>query len=328
MYFVVMGAPDMITNSENNDTWHGYPKHFRFPYELTISGGLPEGFQGPENFRASLKTDGQIHPNGGGWVQNSANVDASVFISPYAMVLGNSSISGNVSIENTALVTDATISENTKIQGNSFVVGGDISGNSVIKGQAYVENCTILEDAIVDMRAKVSNYNLHGNIEVGGDVLVYNETGNCDNGVYYRMTNYYQNNLLECDGRTADHPANLDTNNIIIPFENSEMALNCNCSNYPDCLILAVEDTKLSADNIFIYPNPASSSITLDPGAVYADNISITINNIYGEIVLTRNVHSAGERTIDISTLTQGFYTLNVSDHIHPMKSAKLIVRK
>ncbi|MCC7316967.1 MAG: hypothetical protein IT219_00415, partial [Bacteroidales bacterium] len=45
MYLVVMGAPhDQITTNTTNDTWRGYPKHFRHPYELTISGAVPEGF--------------------------------------------------------------------------------------------------------------------------------------------------------------------------------------------------------------------------------------------------------------------------------------------
>ncbi|MDP2721753.1 MAG: DUF6055 domain-containing protein [Bacteroidales bacterium] len=328
MYFVVMGAPDMITTSEYNDTWHGYPKHFRFPYELTISGGIPEGFQVAENFRPQLKTNGHIHSNGGGWVANTATVAPSVYVSHYAIILGNSNITGNVRIENTALVKNATMSGNSRIANNSFVVGGVISDNVVIEGQAFVENCTLWGDALIDMRAKVSNYHLHGNIEVGGDVVVYNETGDCDNGVYYRMTNYYQNNLLECDGRTATHPANLDTNNNIMPFNNNQMTIECNCLNYPDCLIVEVDEIKLNYDNLLIYPNPASDIITLDLGADYSNHVSITLYNLYNEVVLRRKVQKADKISIDITGLPQGFYTIKVGDFKSKLKCAKLIIRR
>jgi len=216
MYLVVMGAPeDKITTNTTNDTWKGYPKHFRYPYDLSIMGGVPEGYQTPSSFRSQLKNNGHLHINGGGWIQNSATVSSSVYVGDHAMVLGSSVLSGNVSIENHSLVKNTKISGNVKILDNAFVIGGTYSGNAIIRGQAYAENNTVSENAIIGMRARVSNYKLFGNIEVGGDVIVYNEMGSCNNGVYYRMTNYYQDNLLECDGRTANHPDNLDVNNLI-----------------------------------------------------------------------------------------------------------------
>ena len=81
MYFVVMGAPKTnITTNSTNDTWHGYPKHFRFPYKIAITGAFPEGHQDPSLFRADLKSNGTIHLNGGGWVDNNSNVSSSVYI--------------------------------------------------------------------------------------------------------------------------------------------------------------------------------------------------------------------------------------------------------
>jgi len=214
LYLVVMGAPnDQITTNTTNDTWRGYPKHFRHPYELTISGAVPEGHQPPANFRIPLRNNGHLHSNGGGWVQNSANVAASVYVGPWAMVLGNANLSSNVRIENTAVVRNATMSGEVKVQDNAFVNTGTYSGNAIIRGQGYAENVIMSENALIGMRARVYNYKLSGTVEVGGDVIVYNDNGNCNNGVHYRLTNYYDNKLLECDGRTADHPVNKDVNN-------------------------------------------------------------------------------------------------------------------
>ncbi len=231
LFLVVMGAPfDQITTNTTNDTWHGYPKHFRYPYELNISGAMPEGFQAPANFRLQLKSNGHLHTNGGGWVQNSATVASSVYVGPSAMVLGNANISGQVRIENTALVKNATMSGQVQVRNNAFVNGGNYSGSAVIQGQGFAENVTMSNNALIGMRAKVTNYNLSGTVEVGGDVVVYNETGSCNSGVHYRLTNYYDNKLLECDGRTANHPVNKDVNNTYALFSNEAMAAQCQCA--------------------------------------------------------------------------------------------------
>ena len=230
LYLVVMGAPrTQITTNPNNDTWRGYPKHFRFPYELTISGAVPEGGQAPAGFRSQLKVNGHIHPNGGGWVQNSASVAGSVYVGPMAIVLGNANISGQVRIEGTALVRNATMSGTVRVLDNAFVDKGTYSSNAKIQGNAFVINANMSGSALVGMRARVDNYILSGTVEVGGDVVVYNDAGNCTNGVHYRLTNYYDNKLLECDGRTAGHPANSDVNSTYNLFSDADMALSCSC---------------------------------------------------------------------------------------------------
>lgn len=255
LYLVVMGAPfDQITTNVTNDTWHGYPKHFRFPYELSISGAVPEGFQPPAQFRAQLKSNGHLHTNGGGWVENSANVAFSVYVGPSAMVLGNAHLSGQVRVDQTAIVRDATISGSVNILDNALVTGGTLDQHAVVKNQGFAENVTMTGNALIDMRARVSNYHLSGNIEVGGDVLVYNQNGNCDNGVYYRLTNYYDDKLLECDGRTASHPDNLNVNSVYNVFSDNEMAIHCTCS-----VPLLVDSVLVTAPSC---SNPGGGSIS------------------------------------------------------------------
>ncbi|MEZ5056554.1 MAG: DUF6055 domain-containing protein [Saprospiraceae bacterium] len=230
MYFVVMGAPvDGIQTNENNDTWHGYPKHFRYPYEIAIEGATPEGHQRQFDFRESFKNDGTLHPNGGGFVQNSVQIDPTVYVGPHAIVLGNSVLTGNVRIENTALVNNANLSGSVIVRNNAFVNGGTYSQNAIIEGQAFVENASMSGNAKIGMRAKVTNYALSGTAEVGGDVVVYNQNGSCNSGVHYVLTNYYDDKLLQCDGRAASHPDNADVNNPISRFGAQEMAVSCDC---------------------------------------------------------------------------------------------------
>ncbi|MEN3357354.1 MAG: hypothetical protein V7637_1336, partial [Mycobacteriales bacterium] len=78
------------------------------------------------------------HSNGGGWVDNRANVAATAFVGPRAAVFGNSTVSGNARIEDLAWVNSgATVSGNAVVKGSALVQGGaNLSGNVVIGGDA------------------------------------------------------------------------------------------------------------------------------------------------------------------------------------------------
>ena len=310
MYMVIMGAPfNGIQTNPSNDTWKGYPKHFRYPYELNITGGKPEGFQPSQDFRKQIKIDGHIHANGGGWVQNSAEVEASVYIGPKAIVLGNADLTGNVRIENTAIVSNATMSGDVKVIDNAVVVGGTYSGSAIISGQSFVENVTMSEQAKIDMRARVTNYDLSGDIEVGGDVVVYNENGACNNGVYYVMTNYYEDNLLQCDNRTAAHPDNLDVNASYTNFTDANMQMVCTCANLPECLTLN-NDQFVVNDKIKIYPNPTDVTVNF----TVLNGISVTqvvLYDILGKIIFSQD--QVNIESINISSLNSGVYTLRLT---------------
>ena len=327
MYLVVMGAPnDLITTDTSNDTWHGYPKHFRFPYEVAITGAVPEGYQPAANFRAQLKTDGHLHPNGGGWVDNAATVAATAYVGPYAMVLGSATVSGAARVDNTAIVKDATITDNAQVLDNAVVFTGSYGVNTVVRGNSYAENNVTSGNALIDMRARVSNYHLSGSIEVGGDVIVYNDTGNCDNGVYYRLTNYYDNKVLECDGRTATYITNLDVNSIYTAFSDAQMAVNCHCATLPGCLTLGVGNTTPSPFSIQVAPNPATHLVTFSAlGQPGAGTLSVRIFNATGIMV---SVTSAQESfcDIDVTSLPLGIYIAQVSINAGAPEHIKLIV--
>lgn len=306
LYLVVMGAPiDSIQTNTTNDTWKGYPKHFRYPYELNITGAKPEGFQSPSLFRNQLKTNGHLHSNGGGWVQNSASVASSVYVGPTALVLGNAVLTDNVRVEKTAIVRDGQLSGNTIVSDNALITGGSYADHVRIRGQAFAENVTMSDSALLHMRARVSNYHLSGNIEVGGDVLVYNVDGDCDNGVYYRMTNYYDDNLLECDGRTAQHPANLDVNASYDVFTEAQMKGNCNCLTLPDCFAVGTKDGHISNEEIKLYPNPLNQQLTIQL-EVENDGI-IQVTDVYGKIIAQQPLMSK-MNTLNTTKWSSGIY--------------------
>jgi hypothetical protein len=304
LYFVVMGAPfDEITTNTSNDTWHGYPKHFRFPYEISLSGAVPEGYQPAEDFRAQIKIDGHLHTNGGGWVQNSATVAESVYVGPHAIVLGNATITGNVRLEDTSLVSGATLSGNVLVQDNAFVRESTCSGDAVIQGRSFLDMATMSGNAVVGMRARVTHYDLAGTVEVGGDVVVYHVGGSCDNGVHYVLTNYYDDKLLQCDGRTAQHPDNLDVNSIYNPFSDQQMAQQCTCETLPECLSLGTAN--FVVEDMKAYPNPASGIVALQ---LPTGDWNIKIYNSLGAVINVPVLQQDGVYRIDVSALANGIY--------------------
>ena len=89
------------------------------------------------------------HSNGGGWIQNTARVETSVYVGPDATVSGNARVSGNT-----------WVSGNAQVFGNAFV-----SGNAQVTGDALVSgNAQVSRNARVFGNAQVS-----GNTWVSGD---------------------------------------------------------------------------------------------------------------------------------------------------------------
>ena len=64
------------------------------------------------------------HSNGGGWVANTARVDASVFIGPHALVYGHAELTERVCVVDSAQVSGhAKLSGDVTVSGNCWVDG-------------------------------------------------------------------------------------------------------------------------------------------------------------------------------------------------------------
>lgn len=75
---------------------------------------------------ATLRDDEQHkHRNGGGWVANTAHVDDSVFVGPFAIVYGKAVLTERVRIEDFAQVSgDTKLSGDTRVCRNAWVSHG------------------------------------------------------------------------------------------------------------------------------------------------------------------------------------------------------------
>ncbi|MFA6234147.1 MAG: hypothetical protein WC824_08175, partial [Bacteroidota bacterium] len=109
------------------------------------------------------------HPNGLGWVAETANVDESVFISAFvydtATVRGNAKITGQARVYGRShVIGDAEISDDARVYG---------SGSVYQKARVF-GNATISDSASVYGEASVyGNANVFGDARVFGDAKVY-----------------------------------------------------------------------------------------------------------------------------------------------------------
>jgi len=209
LYLVVTGAPAQ----HHNYVWTpGWPKVYRYPYSLKMTGAVPAGYKAGYNSQKADYPLGKNHTNGGGWVASTATVASTVYVGPNAQVLGTANVSGKARIEDYAIITDkAVISGNAIIRGNSMVGStskvrenaiveksarvfytSDIYGNALITGSAIVYSSAVSGYAVVKDLAWLNNATLSGTILVGGDAEGFTS---CTSGIYLQSYG-----LRNCDG--------------------------------------------------------------------------------------------------------------------------------
>lgn len=254
LYLVVLGAP----SAHASYVWEaGFPKIKRFPYELTIQNAVPEGYQ--PAYRAEYKVNGHVHPNGGGWVSNSATVAPSVYVGPNAIVRGNANISGNVRIEDNAWVESAVVKDNVVISGNANIFFGSYSNNVTVTDNAILNHCTVSGNVTAKGNALEWGVTLGGEVVVGGDA----EISTCSTTGVYLQTPHFNNGRTNCDAKGATDPSNIDINAPITQFTDAQMAIldPVNCIPFS-----TVDNLALSATPSTSYVSPWENLAAVNDG--------------------------------------------------------------
>lgn len=220
-------------------TWDQfYYTLYRYPYMIRVENGKPEGYEPgawkPAGYKAGsgdsegTATGFKRHENGGGWVSTKANVAATVYVGPNAVVNGGT-ISGNARIEDfavvnggtiggkavvrgRALVTAGTMGDNAMLEEDAWLVSGSITGNAKVGALSIIVNSTVTDDAQVQgVMWAVSGKKLSGTAQLRGD-LENNFSKELTKGVFYGMVddgmladaNYGANRTAAAAEATAD----------------------------------------------------------------------------------------------------------------------------
>ena len=78
---------------------------------------------------------------------------------------------------------------------------------------------------------------------------------------------------------------------------------------------------------VSIYPNPASSTVTISTGVVYSTAISIQVFDNTGRIVLQTEIpaNSVGIYDVNINSLAKGIYMLRLINSSKIINQIKLV---
>jgi len=103
----------------------------------------------------ATKETWHIHPNGGGWIENTAIVEDTVYVSEDSTIAGQAEVLGNVSLNKCSDIMD-----NARVSGNVFIVDYcTIGDQSEVTG-----DCIISHKAHLIGSAQVHNSNIKGGI--------------------------------------------------------------------------------------------------------------------------------------------------------------------
>lgn len=201
-YLTVIATPDIdsITkaglpygpDSEFSENNVPFSSKQQYPYTVTINGAeiKKREVTTGNNWWESYHN----HSNGGGLVSDSANVDDSVYVAPYAKILGSASVTGNVHIEDHAVVQD----------------NASVSGNAVISGYAIIaENASVSDNAIVsDCASVMGQANISGNARVIESAWIFGtytmKDDSCAKGQAFCMANGSLSGQAVVDGDYYD----------------------------------------------------------------------------------------------------------------------------
>ena len=154
LYLVVLHTPTNILNINMTGDFRSFEQE-QFPYRVKFQGCQPLDVMMPEKPTVA----GKPHPNGGGFVAETAKVDESVYVDPQAQVLGNSKISGQVRIEDFACVVDSTVADEAVVSGHALVERAVMHGRAKARDFACVKgilegDAKVLEHAETTVAAK------------------------------------------------------------------------------------------------------------------------------------------------------------------------------
>ncbi len=122
---------------------------------------------------------GANHPNGGGWVQASAQVADTVYVGPKSSICEGANVSDNVALYGrSAIAGQATVSDNVVVRGQDSFVGGDaiVSGNAtVLAGANIFDSAAVSGNVIIRDKSFIfGSATVYGNATIMDGAPVFN----------------------------------------------------------------------------------------------------------------------------------------------------------
>jgi hypothetical protein len=165
LFLVVMATPTAITKI----VWdQPYPSIHRYPYVVELGGAWPQGFAGGAPDACPSGTE--RHENGGGCAP--ASLAASVYVGPYAQVLGGT-VSGSARIEDQATILNG-----------ATITGGTVGALTVLNRFTVRDTATV-QSTFYPPGFFESGQGVSGTARLYGDVEYRGQGLNKSSGSFY-----------------------------------------------------------------------------------------------------------------------------------------------
>jgi len=97
----------------------------------------------------------------------------------------------------------------------------------------------------------------------------------------------------------------------------------CSSSNPSNCGVAGIQQLSVNSEQLLVYPNPATAILNIE--GLTQNEIKLSIYDVNGKIVLNQNINNRA--TVDISSLTEGVYNLNLSTQQGSVNKRVIIVK-
>ena len=139
LYLVISATPTKIMTIGHKTPYRSLEQH-SFPYKVSLKGAEPLDVLDP----GQPNVKGHAHPNGGGFVADTASIESTAYVGPNAQVLDQAKAMGGARVEDFAIVRGRAV----------------VRDRAVIRGHALVEGDVVVrDDAKVRDFAKVGGKN-------------------------------------------------------------------------------------------------------------------------------------------------------------------------
>jgi len=142
LYLMVIAVPKPMKIAD--PAWLEYTRDsgLQFPYTVSFTNAGPLHVTYPAQSRTGMHQ----HANGGGWVANTATVDATAYVGPDAQVLNTAQVRNNARIEEFAVVRNAAqVRDNAVVSGHAMVYeNARVYGNAKVRDWAMIFGSTEL----------------------------------------------------------------------------------------------------------------------------------------------------------------------------------------
>ncbi|GAA4776329.1 MULTISPECIES: T9SS type A sorting domain-containing protein [Flavobacterium] len=209
---------------------------------------------------------------------------------------------------------------NAAISNNTASVGRNVYGVILSStGTILATSTNTLTIANGDLNS-IKTFNFSPSVSVAANQLVYYGLAQTANATAYYPLGTYTNAYLTTSYYTTALTGGAQT---LVPSNLGQMGIELNLTG---TCALGVESLESIDNNLTVFPNPASSILSVKLNS-FNNNTSFEVYNTIGQLIIPTKKIDNNKFEINVASLTKGVYFLKVNDN-NKLSSVKFVVER